>query len=347
MQLKTQKKLNFFTNYIKKLGSFLIHTGNQLRSWVLDEPEPASAIPKKRKSNQHLALIAGYFSYPDGYATFGDTQAMHLVADWLKSMNVEYDIACHHSNNFQGVSLHHVDPSEYDIFIFVCGPWRSANQDVIEKFKHSIKIGVNLSIEDEASNTFDFLYPRDLPKKFNPDIVFSAPYQEKPLIGVCLVHPQKEYGDRQRHHHVNQVVHEYLEKYDLPYIYLDTLYRNNPVKIPNTQSFETLLRKVDVVISSRLHGMVFSLKNGTPVVAIDAIAGGAKLTSQAKALSWPYILNGDKLTSEQIDVAVNDCLKEDARDLVVQVRESALDKIKQIELQFKQDLTKRLNDASL
>ena len=47
---------------------------------------------------------------------------------------------------------------------------------------------------------------------------------------------------------------------------------------------------MDVVVTTRLHGLVFALRGGVPALAIDPIAGGAKVAGQAEAIGWPAIL---------------------------------------------------------
>jgi len=323
---------------IRKAGSLLISLGHALRSYAHPTipPQPQKQTP--RKKNVSLALVAGYFSFKDGYATFGDTEAKNVVCSWLEKSDIPYDVACHHSNGEIGVDLATLDPSNYDIFIFVCGPWREANNNILERFNHCIKIGVNLSIEDEKSCKFDLLYPRDLPNKFIPDIVFSSTKKAGPLIGVCLVHPQDEYGERQRHAQVEDVVMSFLSSSNLPFINLDTLYVENPTGIKNTQSFERLLSHLDLIISSRLHGLVFSLKNGTPVVAIDAISGGAKLTNQVTALGWPILINGDELNAENLKDAVTLGLAPETRERAIFTSKNAIEYVEKIETTFLNDL---------
>jgi len=40
---------------------------------------------------------------------------------------------------------------------------------------------------------------------------------------------------------------------------------------------------------SFLHGLVLALKNGIPVLAVDPVAGGAKVAAQAAAWDWPVL----------------------------------------------------------
>jgi polysaccharide pyruvyl transferase WcaK-like protein len=70
---------------------------------------------------------------------------------------------------------------------------------------------------------------------------------------------------------------------------------------------------MDVVITTRLHGTVLALKNGVPAIAIDPIAGGAKIRRQAETIGWPLIFNADEITDEDLQKAFDYCLTEAAR----------------------------------
>ena len=58
---------------------------------------------------------------------------------------------------------------------------------------------------------------------------------------------------------------------------------------------------MDVVITTRLHGTVLALKNGVPVIPIDPIADGAKITLQVKSLNWPLLVNSKNIRSPTIN----------------------------------------------
>lgn len=50
--------------------------------------------------------------------------------------------------------------------------------------------------------------------------------------------------------------------------------------------------RMDAVVTTRLHGMVFALKN-VPALAVDPIRGGAKILRQAEAIGWPVVFVAD------------------------------------------------------
>jgi polysaccharide pyruvyl transferase WcaK-like protein len=62
-----------------------------------------------------------------------------------------------------------------------------------------------------------------------------------------------------------------------------------------------------------LHGTVLSLKNGVPVIAVDAISGGAKVTAQAQTIGWPHCYSVDSLDATALEQAFDACLTEAAR----------------------------------
>lgn len=267
-----------------------------------------------RVRHKHLALVVGWFSYPDRKATFGDIRAKDVICDWLADEGIPFDVAGNQTNRVDGVDIYTINPRKYSIFIFVCGPWHF-DQSILEKFQHCVKIGVGLSIAEEGNEGFDYIIPRDSPAENNPDLVFLAKTLIVPVVGIVLVHPQPMYGDKQRHHIVQVVIDNMINKGEIAPLRMDTLLVNNGAGLKHPSQFESLIRRTDVVISTRLHGMVFSLKNGVPVIAIDPIAGGAKITAQAKTLKWPLIIDSEDLTlenlSEAIALCVNGAMKTD------------------------------------
>jgi polysaccharide pyruvyl transferase WcaK-like protein len=52
-----------------------------------------------------------------------------------------------------------------------------------------------------------------------------------------------------------------------------------------------VISRLDLVITMRMHGLVLALKHGVPALAVDPVAGGAKVTAQAQA--WALAGGGD------------------------------------------------------
>lgn len=267
-------------------------------------------------------LIAGWFSFPGRKATFGDVQAMEVLTNWLMHARIAFDVA---GKDVNGVDLGTVDPFIYDTFVFICGPW-GRRPEILKRFEHCRMIGINLSVRS-PDHGFDKLFARDSVWESNPDLVFNANSPKVPVVGIALVHPQPIYGDLQRHERVGEAVKRFLANSGVATIPLDTLIYENRAGLSTAAQLEALIRSCDVVLTSRLHGMVYSLKNGVPAVAIDAIAGGAKVAAQARTLGWPFILDGDCVTAELIAKNVCDALKSEVRELVRSVTARAQTRI--------------------
>ena len=74
---------------------------------------------------------------------------------------------------------------------------------------------------------------------------------------------------------------------------------------------------MDLIVTTRLHGMVLGLKNGVPVLAVDAIEGGAKITKQAKTIGWPNIFVINRFEDKDLIEGFQFCLTEEAKSEAV------------------------------
>jgi len=291
-------------------------------------------------------LIIGAFSDIGKNATFGDIQAKEVLISWLNENKMNFDVIDNVSNTEKQQLIEEIDPNKYDTLIYVCGPF--GKNKIYKKFSHCLKIGLDISIinnEDyylNDSNGLNFIIPRESPSKTNPELAFEATSNKVLVVGLCLVHFQNPI-ETSRHQQVDVAVEKYFKDSGNAIIKLDTLIntpiRKNPTNITSISQFESLVRKCDVIISSRLHGLVYSLKNNIPVVAIDPKLGGGKVTKQANELGWPVIINGDNLSSEDVSLAVQKALDKKNIDIMYKIQESASKKIDKI----KEELIQKIN----
>jgi polysaccharide pyruvyl transferase WcaK-like protein len=154
------------------------------------------------------------------------------------------------------------------------------------------------------------------------------------------------YGERQRHKQVENAIADYLSRGEVASVTMDTLHNDNSVKLETVTQYENLVGRMDAVITTRLHGLVFALKRGVPAVAIDAIAGGAKVTAQANAIGWPLILKGEAVNADEISVAVNLCLNGKMSSDVIRARRCAIIKLQRVKSEFLDALRERESLAS-
>lgn len=282
-------------------------------------------------------LVTGWFSFDVGHATAGDLLAKGVVCDWLDEAGYPYDVAV--ASSFDGdLEWTAADPVRYSHVVFVCGPFRPGwpLTEFLERFAACRLVGINVSMLQSvgAWNPFDVLLERDSPEEVRPDLTFLSARPTAPVIGVALVHPQTEYGDRQRHTMVNEAVRRLLAAHDVAAVNIDTRLDANSVGLRSPAQVEGLIARMDVVVTTRLHGLVLALKNGVPAVAIDPIAGGAKIQRQADRVGWPIVFTPESLSDEALRNAFDYCLTAAARELAIRCRHHAAESISTVKQSF-------------
>ncbi len=257
------------------------------------------------------SLVAGWFSYEGMGATAGDVLAASVAREWLEEAGRHVQVAA--VDPLPGdVRLDEVAPSDYDELVFVCGPFGNGwpIPDLLERFSHARLIGLDLSMLQPLAewNPFDVLVERESDRGSHPDLAMASQEPRVPVIGLIEVHPQTEYGKRARHVEVGRVIRDALARTEGAVVAIDTRLDVNAGGLRTVAEVESLIARCDVVVTTRLHGMVLALKNGVPVVAVDPIAGGAKVTRQAAQLGWPVIFRPEAVTADAVAGALSRCL---------------------------------------
>jgi hypothetical protein len=263
-------------------------------------------------------LVTGWFSTERGEVTAGDLLAGRSVAAWLAETGVPHDVAM--SPGFRGageVDAAAVDPQRYTHVVFVCGPVASAQVErLLRPFGHCRRIAVGVSLTGETGELFDAALPRDddaggTPR---PDLSLADSPGVTPVVGVILAHPQPEYGARQRHDEADRRVRALVRRAGVAPLPLDTrLDAEDELGCATAERFESLIARTDAVVTTRLHGLVLALRAGVPAVALDPIAGGAKVARQAAVLGWPAAAVADRATDARLDEMLRWCLDRDAK----------------------------------
>lgn len=279
------------------------------------------------------ALVAGWFSFKYGHTTAGDLLARDLACQWLAEAGFAYDIALA-PPFIGGVDWRVVPPQHYSHVLFVCGPFNKekSEQQFLRRFAGCTLIGLDLSMRVplEQWNPFDLLFERDSSAGARPDITFLSTQPLVPVVGLCLVEPYEGAQYEFAHAAINRLV----AARQLAIVDIDTRLDENITGLRTPAEVESLLARMDVVITTRLHGMVLALKNGVPALAIDPQAGGAKIVRQAAVLGWPVIFTADALTDEALQQAFDYCLTEDARAKVRACRSQALNLVTRTKEEF-------------
>jgi hypothetical protein len=261
-------------------------------------------------------LVTGWFSFERMGATAGDLLARDLVCQWLGHAGHTYDIAL--AAPFPGgVDWRSVDPRSYSHVVFVCGPFGNGwpIPEFLARFAGCRLVGLNLSMIEplEVWNPFDLLLERDSSASARPDIAFLSPQGRVPVVGVVEVHPQREYRQRSTHRVAHEAIHRLIGSRQMSVVPIDTRLDINGTGLRTPAEVESLIARMDLVVTTRLHGMVLALKSGVPALAIDPISGGAKIRRQAETIGWPVLFTVDTLTDAALQKAFDYCLTAGAR----------------------------------
>ncbi|TVL89664.1 polysaccharide pyruvyl transferase family protein [Streptomyces sp. SAJ15] len=275
-------------------------------------------------------LLTGWFSFLHGEVTAGDLLAEESVRRALWEAAVEVETAW--SPVFWPEALHLVDadPADFSHLVFVCGPVHSTlapdagSSPLLElhaRFARCRRLAVGVSVtdpSDPAVTGFHDVLPRDAPHVpvAAVDLSVQAPRADPPppLVGVILTEGQHEYGPRRLHARVSAALTRWLASIDVAAVALDTRLDTRDWRLPSSpEQLHAALARLDAVVTTRLHGLVLALRAGTPALAVDPVAGGAKVSAQAAALDWPAVLRGERLRTGDLDRALTWCLSPHGR----------------------------------
>ena len=256
----------------------------------------------------------GWFSFRNGHATAGDLLTRDLIAAWLREAGCDCDVA--NAPPFAGgVDWRKTKASRYSHVVFVCGPFQDGEleQEMRRHFAGVPLIGMNLSMVQplQSYNPFAHLFERDSTRAARPDLVFATREKRVPVVGCCLVEPY----DAGRTEITDPAIDRLLARQEAAIVRIDTRLDENAVGLRTPREVESLIAKMDVVVTTRLHGTVLALKNGVPALAIDPEMGGFKIVRQAGLIGWPVAFAVDQISDKALAEAFAYCLTEEAREL--------------------------------
>jgi hypothetical protein len=287
------------------------------------------------------ALVAGWFSFPEMGATAGDLLTRDVVCRWLTETGREFDVAL--AAPFEGgVDWRTVDPRSFTDVVFVCGPFGNGwpIPELLARFAGCRLTGVNVSMLQPLSdwNPFDLLFERDSSATVRPDVSLLAEPKPVPVVGVVLVHPQREYG-KAYDNAANEAIERFIASRPMAVVRIDTRLDVNATGLRTSAEVEAVIRRMDVVLTTRLHGLVLSLKNGVPPIAIDPVVHGAKVLRQARALEWPSVFTTSSITAGALQQAFDWSLTPVARVRAERCRAQAVARLQRVRERFMAALT--------
>ncbi len=271
--------------------------------------------------------MVGWASFVHGEATSGDVESLRTVSEWLSEAQLPHDVAlspvlC----TDESVLLDDVTPQHYSCLVFACGPLSGWQLHAMhDRFAGCRRIAIGVSVpapDDPAVTGFHVVIGRDGPQ-LPPALDLAGlvapppPAAAVPLIGVCLANSQPEYAHHQQHERVHQLLTSWLGRLDVMRVPVDTRLDPRDWRLATDPAqLDALLRRCDAIVSTRLHGMVLGLRLGVPVLAVDPVAGGAKVSAQAAAWHWPAVIRAEELETkpDELSALLDWCLRAEGRD---------------------------------
>jgi hypothetical protein len=287
------------------------------------------------------ALVAGWFSFDQMGASAGDLMARDLACDWLRRAGRAYDVAL--AAPFEGgVTWEQADPRDYSPVIFVCGPFGNGwpVTDFLKHFSGCEMVGLNLSMLDPIDrwNPFVRLWERDSSVTARPDVAFLSEQPRVPVVGLVLIDTQPEYRDKDSHEQANEALRRLAREHDAASVSIDTRLDVNTTGLGSAAQIESLIARMDLVLTTRLHGTVLAIKNGVPALAVDSVVGGGKIRRQAEAIGWPCVVAVESATDQVLRDAFRYCMTAEARATAKECAERARGRVERMRAEFIREL---------
>ena len=273
-----------------------------------------------------------------------------VTIEWLEDAGYTCDVA--HSDAFPGgVDWASVDPSSYSLVAFVCGPFGNGDPipTFLARFEGIPMLGLNLSMLDALDewNPFDKLLERDSTRTARPDMSFLHTGANVPVVGVILL-PQRRKQPDPIQAEIGGAIDRVLATRELAVVKIDTCFDpQNTTGLQTPAEVESLIARMDAVITTRLHGLVLALKNGVPALAIDTVRGGGKIRRQAEALGWPFVLAAEETDEEGLRKGLDSCLADGVRELATQLARRAAEQLLESRAELREWLDERARTTRL
>lgn len=313
------------------------------------------------RSRSRVAL-SWWGSIPDGGPTVGDLLALKAAHDEIAREGFNSLVLC------DGAFAHHVAPfasigeliaDRYDAFVWICGPLIAGSsrfRDLFNRFEGLPRIAAGVSVLPpnvaDHFNNFDVCIARDGLDKTYGDLALAAPAAESGAfegsqavsktrsLALCLRGAQREYGpgscDDKR---VDALCDRIVTATGLDPSRIETrLDRSGAALARMELQFQT----AGLVVSSRLHGALLALRYGTPVVAIDQIKGGGKVSEVLSRLGWPWVYRADCADPAEIQDAARALLDGDVTQRIATTRKAAEDEARTALRALTQNLVRSL-----
>lgn len=285
-------------------------------------------------------LLAWWGALARGGETIGDLYALENVARQLtragRSVVVATDTAYQALDGFAQVNWRECNAADYSALAFVCGPVIGDSPEfrgLVSKFDGIHKVGIGVSVLPATSPShwqpFDAMFARDGDDRggaqfgdlcgfaLQPPKAPVNPSVKAPRIGMCLRGAQREYGEAvSLHAQANDMLSQVASRLEGSVVELDTRLHK---RVDAANDILAAFSACDVILTTRMHGALLALACGVPFLAIDQVAGGAKVSAVVGQTGWPLVHRADRLpaqsvvaqvANELVDASVQEALRD-------------------------------------
>jgi hypothetical protein len=273
---------------------------------------------------ERCTLVAGWFSFDEAEVTAGDLLAQQTVSRWLDEAALPHLVAVAPPfRRFGQVGWDDPDPAAIEAVVWVCGPIAGDPPTALYgRYPGARRIAAGVSAIPGAGPALDVLIERDSPAATRADLSLGTASTPVPVVATIRAHAQPEYGDRQRHGEADRLIDRVVARTGA--VPLDTrLHATQADLLSTPEQLSSTVARFDALVTSRMHGLVLGLQAGTPVLAVDPIAGGAKVLAQARTLGWPAVAVAGATDDARLADLLDWCLGAEARDAAAAVVDRA------------------------
>ncbi|MEW6634609.1 MAG: hypothetical protein AB1440_27350 [Pseudomonadota bacterium] len=250
-----------------------------------------------RRTHPSPTTLVWWGSFRDGGgATIGDLHAVNNLSAALSQAGIEHDVLSHPALGIAGhrqvADLFDVRP-EIKTLAFVCGPIVDSGEliDLLTVHRNARRLAVGVSViarHRDVARRFDTILARDGVAEPAFDLAIASvrpcmpPAGKRLKAAICFRGSQSDYGAGNTEWEKAERLLSQLAGTDP--VAIDTVMRpgNDAGRI------ERQFEDADIVLTTRLHGSLYGLAKGKPVIAIDQIKGTGKVKPLLDRIGWPF-----------------------------------------------------------
>ncbi len=226
----------------------------------------------------------------------------------LRDAGLAYDVVWSPGFRTDGAHFADVDPAAYSRLVFVCGPAHGPQvEELHRRFAHCVRIAVGVSVVDPASPAvtgFHDVLARDAAGAAPTlDLAARAPaLPARPVVGVVLTHGQHECRGQRRHEEVAAGLTRWLAGKDCAgWNWRRGSTRTTGGCAARRPSWRPYWPGWTWSSPTGCTSWSWRCRAGTPALAVDPVAGGAKVTAQARACGWPALVAAERLAEDVLE----------------------------------------------